>query len=169
MTTFPTPGVGYAWLPRHHDLVEPVLAVPFDGAAPEPLWDTITEFYGDPVEDMYAVDVTLHHPDDGEIPSRVALQDLRGPWSAPPSTVFIEATGWEPGRTWAQVARDRYVWVCEQRTLAEALERLGIHRARRHYAGRGGTSRDQRQLDTGLALTHEEMALLLRLAERGNS
>ena len=170
MTNTPS-GASYAWLPPCRDFVEPVRAVPLTNPDPRrPLWDAVALFYEDFPRNVPSCAVTLHHPDLGEIPALVALQDLRGRWDEEPPLAFVEATGWNPGRTWAQVAEDRYAWTVEVRALADRLTRLGIPRARRHYAGLGGTSVDtRRQLDTTLALQNSEMLQLVSLAERGNT
>jgi hypothetical protein len=165
----------FAWVPHAHLWVEPIRAV---GAAQrfDTCWDTLRDFYDPAVvqldPDFTAVHVMLHHPDDGEIPARVALADLRGRWDAQPPSSLVEATGWDPGRTWEEIARERYAWVQAQRDLADRLTKLGVPRRRRHYAGRGGTSmnfKHEFEFDALFTFGHEELDRLVALAESGNT
>lgn len=158
----------FAWVPPNHLLVEPLRATPLFETKGE-AWDTVATFHQQsrPFSDAPTALMTLHHPDEGPLASNVLFSDLRGPWGARPLRHMVEATGWDPRKTWARIAEDRYAWVQNQRDLADRLTRLGIPRCRRHYAGRGGTSADVgRQIDANLVLTHRELLHLVHLAER---
>jgi hypothetical protein len=166
----------FAWVPNIHNFVEPVRATPIFEAVNESFcWDTVAEFH--PNEDLPDASirmVELHHPDnrpdDAALLAKVALADLRGRWDERPSQAFIEATGWNPRRTWAQVAEERYLWTQEQRMIADRLTALGVYRSRRHYAGKGGNPIDPRwQLDASLILDPKELCQIIELAEKGNA
>jgi hypothetical protein len=159
----------FAWVPPAHHLVEPVRATPLYGDVD--LWDAVAHLSAPlGARDPFTTQVTLHHPDLGAVPSRIDFTDLRGSWDALPLRSLVEATGWDPKKTWDQIAQERYAWVCEQRHIADRLTALGIPRSRRHYAGQGGTSADvRRQSDTTLILSHEELLEIIQLAEVGMS
>lgn len=158
----------FAWVPSAHHLIEPVRATPLYGD--HDLWDAITDFHPPSVAPTLTVtQVTLHHPDVGPVASKVSFSDLRGLWNSRPQPALVEATGWDPDRPWAQIAEERHSWARRERHLADRLTELGIHRARRHYAGRGGTSTLPHQLDAKLILDHEELLRLVDLADKGNS
>jgi hypothetical protein len=163
----------YAWLPPAHHLIEPVRATRCTWTTEHPLWDTVLALHPKTsfVQDLSKIEVVLHHPDLGEVHSLVAHQDLRGNWDEPPMQALVEATGWDPGKTWERIAEERYRWVCEQRDIADRLTALGISRRRRHYASRGGTTVSDTHLqpDASLVLNHVELQTLLDLAERGNT
>lgn len=162
----------YAWVPPVHHFTEPVRATRCTYSGEHSLWDTVLDLHPKAgfVQDLSKIEVVLHHPDIGEIHSLVAQQDLRGSWSEPPSPSLVEATGWDPGKAWGQIADERYRWVCEQRVLADRLTVLGIPRRRRHYAGQGGDTSDVRhQMDTLLVLNNDELRTLVDLAGRGNT
>lgn len=162
----------YAWVPPVHHFTEPVRATRCTQPGKHSLWDTVLDLHPKAgfVQDLPKIEVVLHHPDVGEIQSLVTQQDLRGNWRELPPHSLVEVTGWDPDKSWEQVAEERYRWVCEQRALADRLTALGVPRCRRHYAGQGGTSSDVRyQMDTSLVLNNNELRTLVELAERGNT
>jgi hypothetical protein len=118
------------------------------------------------------IKVTLRHPDAGQSEERVKTRELVGPWDAEPEARYgqhaasIKAAR-ERGEdwTWAEIATKRYADVQRQRALADRLSRLGIRRAGRNYAGKGGTS--TKPHDTDLQLNYDEVEYLLDRAERG--
>jgi hypothetical protein len=160
-----------AWVPPQHRLVEPVRATPLYESFSGTIWNSVVESYPAPIDPhLVTAEVTLHHPDVGPMKALVAFDDLRGPWYAEPLESLVEATGWNPRKTWAQIAEERYAWTMEQRDLADRLTALGVSRCRRNYAGQGGTSMDAgRQTDTKLMFTHKELLQIVQLAERGNT
>lgn len=163
----------YAWVPPAHQLIEPVRATECYNATAHFLWDTVVALHakaGD-IQELQTVEVVLHHPDLGEIHSLVAREALRGKWGEPPVRALVEATGWDPGKSWETIAEERYRWVREQREIADRLTALGIPRCRRHYAGQGGTASPDMHMqpDASLVLNHSELQTLLSLAERGNT
>lgn len=166
-------GAAYAWLPPTHPIVEPVRAVVVQDAAAalgmHRRWDTVKEFH--PGTEGPAWFADLYHPDDGLILAVVAECDLYGLWherALLPSADEGRAS-FDPKKTWAEVAEERYAYVTAQREVTSRLTALGIERADMHYAGRGGTARAPRQVDAGLHLSGEEWQRLLSLAERGNT
>lgn len=124
----------------------------------------------DPEEGLTMVDVVLEYPDLGAIPAQVNIETLVGEWDSPPTgdrwkaaLDELAAAGKEP--TWANIAKARYELVRRQRDLADRLAATtGVERAHQHYAGRGGSASNAR--DVNLQLNYDELDELLRTIER---
>jgi hypothetical protein len=118
------------------------------------------------------IKVALYHPDAGQSEERVKTRELVGRWDDEPEarygqhTAAIESAH-ERGEkwTWADIAAKRYGEVQRQRSLADRLSRLGIRRAGRNYASKGGSS--IKPHDTDLQLNYDEIEYLLTRAESG--
>lgn len=117
------------------------------------------------------VEVTIYHPDVGQSEERVKTRELVGAWNDEPQGKSQYdrqlAAAHERGEklTWATIAEQRYAFVQRQRALAAWLGTVGIPRASRHYAGKGGTSVKPHDVD--LQLNYDELEHLRDIIERG--
>lgn len=143
----PEPQADYAYVPVAHYLSHPIRVTVLRPNGPQ------------------HSEVLVHHPDEPTTRKILDNSLLTDRWDERPSSAMWP--GYQGEHTWMEIAEQTYQHVLDERSLAQRLSDLGVHRLLRHYAGRGGTSIQSGEADAQLTLSHNELDYLLRLAERG--